>query len=528
MRERTLLNSRVADFGMRWAGLPPEKLGFRPQMDTFIGFLAGNGPKELNKQGLAMQVGPRTEYWHRHEPGYTKADVRILKIVAHPDDTGLDSGAAFLAVNLGKVNGVKKTRFGVITATPGQKGVRRHEPDVSVDLDTPIDKIRIKEDIEGTRLLGADFVANLGFMDGDVPKDEKELEDRLFYYLTTLRPHVVSLADQNDYAHEDHIAVTRATIRALLRTGQKPIVIYNEFQNGNRELTPNHVAYRLTHEEYKAVSDAFFVHWSQTREKTEDIMELMDRPYRTADMLGLQIPIGVFRQDPRFSQEPFGNYLGDRVIPIPQAERDLQLFRERIARIVSTRIPRDPTLIFDAEPAEGEPQKLLQYGLALRNTHLIAPTVLRSIAELDQPYNVIVTQIDPDNAENPAFFAENDISLHAIAKSLVVKVNGSGQYATVVVPGNTRVDLNGLVSQHLGVRQVSLAPQIIAEAETGMEPGSISPFGLPKEWPIFVDGRLVQQIQIMTGSGKRNSKLVVPGTVIPDLPNVRVLEGLGV
>src|SRR6266404_3800483 len=160
MGEKAMIDSRAAGFHSRWSGLSAEKLCFRPQMDTLPSFLAGKGPKEVNH--LWMNVGERKEYWHRHEPGYMNGDVRILKIGAHPDDTGLDSGAAYLAVHHGKVDGIKKTRFGVITATAGQKGEGRYEPDA------PIEKIRINEDVEGTGLLGADFLVNLGYMDGDV------------------------------------------------------------------------------------------------------------------------------------------------------------------------------------------------------------------------------------------------------------------------------------------------------------------------------------------------------------------------
>ncbi|WP_240932131.1 YbaK/EbsC family protein [Bifidobacterium thermophilum] len=90
-----------------------------------------------------------------------------------------------------------------------------------------------------------------------------------------------------------------------------------------------------------------------------------------------------------------------------------------------------------------------------------------------------------------------------------------------------RADLNGLVKHTLQVSKVSFAPVADATAATGMESGGMSPIGLPAEWPVLVDARILETPTLFIGSGIRPSKLVVNGALFAYLPGVRVIEGLG-
>ena len=101
------------------------------------------------------------------------------------------------------------------------------------------------------------------------------------------------------------------------------------------------------------------------------------------------------------------------------------------------------------------------------------------------------------------------------------------QFAAALVNGDTRADLNGLVKHTLQVSKVSFAPVVDAAAATGMESGGMSPIGLPTEWPVLVDARILETPTLFIGSGIRPSKLVVNGALFAYLPGVRVIEGLG-
>jgi prolyl-tRNA editing enzyme YbaK/EbsC (Cys-tRNA(Pro) deacylase) len=62
---------------------------------------------------------------------------------------------------------------------------------------------------------------------------------------------------------------------------------------------------------------------------------------------------------------------------------------------------------------------------------------------------------------------------------------------------------------------------------TGMEYGGITPIGLPMDWPVLIDSRVVEAELVVIGSGVRRSKILLPGALLARLPGAEVLEGLG-
>jgi prolyl-tRNA editing enzyme YbaK/EbsC (Cys-tRNA(Pro) deacylase) len=59
-----------------------------------------------------------------------------------------------------------------------------------------------------------------------------------------------------------------------------------------------------------------------------------------------------------------------------------------------------------------------------------------------------------------------------------------------------------------------------------MEYGGITPIGLPGQWRLLVDARVVERVAII-GSGVRHSKVVLPGALLARLPGAEVVDGLG-
>ncbi|MET0415777.1 MAG: YbaK/EbsC family protein, partial [Actinoplanes sp.] len=76
------------------------------------------------------------------------------------------------------------------------------------------------------------------------------------------------------------------------------------------------------------------------------------------------------------------------------------------------------------------------------------------------------------------------------------------------------------------VRKASFAPMADAVALTGMEYGGITPIGLPAQWPILVDARVIATPHVIVGSGVRHSKIALPGPALGALPGAQVVEGL--
>jgi prolyl-tRNA editing enzyme YbaK/EbsC (Cys-tRNA(Pro) deacylase) len=67
---------------------------------------------------------------------------------------------------------------------------------------------------------------------------------------------------------------------------------------------------------------------------------------------------------------------------------------------------------------------------------------------------------------------------------------------------------------------------LAAVAETFMEYGGITPFGLPSAWPVLVDKSVTEQPYVVVGSGVRRSKLVVPGAALAEIETGEVLPDL--
>jgi len=160
---------------------------------------------------------------------------------------------------------------------------------------------------------------------------------------------------------------------------------------------------------------------------------------------------------------------------------------------------------------------------AQEHPELLGPTVPGTL-----PDDALVAAIDPDLADTAAFCEAYGVGLGQSANCVVVAAKRGGETRLVacVALATTRVDVNSFVRRHLDARKVSFASMDVAVAETSMEYGGITPFGLPSSWPVLVDAAVAQEPLVVVGSGIRGSKLVVPGSSLAALPTAEVLEGL--
>lgn len=144
--------------------------------------------------------------------------------------------------------------------------------------------------------------------------------------------------------------------------------------------------------------------------------------------------------------------------------------------------------------------------------------------------DVGVVEIDPDLSDTALSFEAYGLPPDTLANCVVVggKREGTERVAACVVLFTTRADVNGTVRRHLDVRKASFLPMERAVELTGMEYGGINPIGLPGEWPVLVDRRVVETEVVLTGSGVRRSKLLLPGSLLARLPSAEVVDGLGV
>jgi prolyl-tRNA editing enzyme YbaK/EbsC (Cys-tRNA(Pro) deacylase) len=165
---------------------------------------------------------------------------------------------------------------------------------------------------------------------------------------------------------------------------------------------------------------------------------------------------------------------------------------------------------------------------ALDRTALLAAPVTEALRAGKGDGSFQVAEIDPELADTAAFCERYSVPLEASANCVIVaaKRGGEVRLAACVVLATTRADVNGVVRKRLDARKASFAPQETAVAETGMEYGGITPFGLPADWPVLVDAAVVAEPYVVVGSGVRRSKLVVPGASLGALAQSEVIEGL--
>ncbi|MEU7753288.1 YbaK/EbsC family protein [Micromonospora sp. NPDC049171] len=164
---------------------------------------------------------------------------------------------------------------------------------------------------------------------------------------------------------------------------------------------------------------------------------------------------------------------------------------------------------------------------------LLAAPVAEVIAQwpADAPVDVndvLVAPIDAELADTAAFCAAYEVGLDVSANCVVVagKREGVVRYAACIVLATTRADVNGVARRALDVRKASFAPMTDAVELTGMEYGGITPIGLPAQWPILVDARVIATPHVIIGSGVRHSKIALPGPALGALPGAQVVEGL--
>ena len=159
---------------------------------------------------------------------------------------------------------------------------------------------------------------------------------------------------------------------------------------------------------------------------------------------------------------------------------------------------------------------------------LLAVPVRDALADWPHRDAVAVAEIDPELADTAACSEAHDVPLDAGANCVVVAGRRAGEerVAACVVRADTRADVNNRVKRLLDVRKCSFLAMDRAVAESGMEYGGITPIGLPEEWRLLVDARVVDIDVALIGSGVRRSKLLVPGRLLAELPRAEVVEDL--
>ena len=150
--------------------------------------------------------------------------------------------------------------------------------------------------------------------------------------------------------------------------------------------------------------------------------------------------------------------------------------------------------------------------------------LIQQLDSLDIAYEII--PCDPELADTAQFCEAYGYALEDSANTILVAGKADPPvFAACVVLATTRLDVNRVVKKRMGVRKASFASGTDTEVLTGMSIGGVTPFGLPDDLPLWVDGRVMTRDRIILGGGGRDRKVLAPPTILTAL-GAEVVEGL--
>jgi Cys-tRNA(Pro) deacylase len=129
---------------------------------------------------------------------------------------------------------------------------------------------------------------------------------------------------------------------------------------------------------------------------------------------------------------------------------------------------------------------------------------LRALRDTSLAFDVVRTERARSAEESAAL---QGIELEQLLRTIVVR-RGEGDYVFVLVPGGRQIDWPKL-RVHFGVSRLSLPDVEEAQAATGYERGTITPFGSNTAWPVIVDEHAVRHERVAIGGGAHGVNLHV-------------------
>ena len=155
----------------------------------------------------------------------------------------------------------------------------------------------------------------------------------------------------------------------------------------------------------------------------------------------------------------------------------------------------------------------------------ITTQVVTVLDAIGVEYEII--ECDPDFADTAAFCEKYGYPVDNCGNAIVVASKREPvQFATCIVKGTSRLDVNKTVRKLMGVPKASFASPEQTVELTGMMIGGVTPFALPLDVPIYADDKLMALDYVILGSGSRSSKVKIVPQVFDVLTNTQIISGL--
>lgn len=173
----------------------------------------------------------------------------------------------------------------------------------------------------------------------------------------------------------------------------------------------------------------------------------------------------------------------------------------------------------------------LDFKKVLDNKNLVAESTYNCIDKLfskEEKNEFLVAEIEPEYMDGIKLCEHYNIDTKEGANCLICecKRGENKSYVALLVPTGYRYNMSSTVRKYTNSRMVSVAPLDYVLEKTKMEYGSINPIGLPEDWKLFIDPKVLEVERIVCGSGLQKSKISLPSKYLLKLNNVEILENL--
>lgn len=141
---------------------------------------------------------------------------------------------------------------------------------------------------------------------------------------------------------------------------------------------------------------------------------------------------------------------------------------------------------------------------------------------------VAVAEIDPAFADGALLSEHYQIPIEMEVNCLVVEGRRGERvtYAAVLVPYGMRANTASPIMRALDASKVTFANLDFVLDATQMEFGAINPLGLPADWLVLMEPRLLEQEELVLGGGYAHSKILMKSQDLAALEQVALVENL--
>ena len=175
----------------------------------------------------------------------------------------------------------------------------------------------------------------------------------------------------------------------------------------------------------------------------------------------------------------------------------------------------------------------LNFSNYRENKELIAESTFNELEEFPDRTiadATMITEIDPKLKGGDDFCSSYGVNRNNGANCVILEATRGDKkwYVATLTPVGAKMDIGSSLRRYLNARRVSMAPLDYVLGQTGMEYGSITVVGLPKDWLILIDSRLININELFIGSGKERSKMRLKGSFFKNNERYTLYEDLGI